>query len=62
MYRSSEEVLKGLESGKTTIQSVNRQMLRYFNKRNVEKWLMFAEAKVRYNMILDDIEKDNSNS
>lgn len=57
MYRSSEEVLEGLHNGKTTVQSVNRQMLRYFNKRNIDKWLMFAKAKCIYNMHLDDLDK-----
>lgn len=54
MYRTSEEVLENLKSGKTTISSVNRQMLRHFNKRNVDKWLMFAKAKCQYNMFILD--------
>ena len=63
MYKTYNDVLGNLKSGKTTINSVNRQMLRYFNKRDVDKWLMFAKAKLIYNMYLDDlVVKDKSNS
>lgn len=63
MYKTYNDVLGNLKSGKTNLNSVNRQMLRYFNKRDVDKWLMFAKAKLIYNMYLDDlVVKDKSNS
>lgn len=49
-YKNSEEILERLRSGKTSINSVNRQMLRWFNKRDIDKWLMWAKAKTLYLM------------
>lgn len=49
-YKNSDEILGRLCSGKTTINSVNRQMLRYFNKKDIDSWLMWAKAKALYLM------------
>ena len=53
-YKNSEEIIERLRSGTTTINSVNRQMLRYFNKKKIDKWLMFAKAKTLYLMEKED--------
>lgn len=49
-YKNSEEILGRLRSGDNTINSANRQMLRWFNRCNIDKWLMFAKAKTLYLM------------
>lgn len=53
-YKNSEEILERLHSGDTSINSVNRQMLRYFNKKEIDKWLMWARAKTLYLMEIED--------
>ena len=50
MYKTSEDVLVNLRSGKTSLSSVTRQMHRYFEKKDIEKWIMFAKAKALYQM------------
>ena len=49
-YKSSNEILERLRSGNTSINSVNRQMLRWFNKRDIDKWCMWSRAKALYLM------------
>lgn len=49
-YNTSEEILVRLRSGDTSVNSVNRQMLRYFNKGNIDKWCLWAKAKTLYLM------------
>ena len=56
-YNNSEEILARLRSGDTSINSCNRQMLRYFNKKLIDKWLMFAKAKTLY--LMGEGDKDN---
>tara|TARA_R110002153_G_scaffold53726_6_gene149589 strand:- start:3255 stop:3425 length:171 start_codon:yes stop_codon:yes gene_type:complete len=53
-YKDSDEILERLRSGDTTINSVNRQMLRWFNKKNIDKWLMWAKAKTLYLMEIEN--------
>ena len=53
-YNNSEEILERLRSGETSINSFNRQMLRWYNKRKIDKWLMFAKAKTLYMMEIED--------
>lgn len=50
MYKTSEDVLVNLRSGKTSLSSVTRQMHRYFEKKDIEKWVMFARAKALFQM------------
>ena len=50
MYKTSEDILENLRSEKTSISSVTRQMNRYFKKKDIEKWVMFAKAKTLYQM------------
>lgn len=54
MYKTSEGVLVNLRSGKTSLSSVTRQMHRYFEKKDIEKWVMFARAKALYQMESND--------
>ena len=57
MYKTSEDVLVNLRSGKTSLSSVTRQMHRYFEKKDIEKWTMFAKAKTLYQMEKEDEEQ-----
>jgi hypothetical protein len=57
MYKTSEEVLINLREGKTSLPSVTKQMHRYFQKKDIEKWIMFARAKTLYLMEDDTIDK-----
>ena len=54
MYKTSEDILENLRSEKTSIASVNRQMHRYFKKKDINKWLLFAKAKTLYLMEKED--------
>ncbi len=54
MYKTSEDVLVSLRSGKTSLPSVTRQMHRYYVKKDIEKWVMFARAKTLYQMESED--------
>ncbi len=54
MYNTTQEVLTNLRQRKTNIPSVNRQMLRCFKKRDIERWVMFAKAKTIYQMEKED--------
>tara|TARA_R110000851_G_scaffold329142_1_gene500755 strand:- start:2457 stop:2624 length:168 start_codon:yes stop_codon:yes gene_type:complete len=50
MYRTSEEILTKLESGEMKVSAVSRNMNKYLHKKDINKWLLFAEAKALYIM------------
>lgn len=49
-YNNSQEVLDKLREGSTNVDTITTQMYRYFIKKDIDKWLMFAKGKTLYLM------------
>lgn len=54
MYKSSEQILIKLRSGEVKLESVSRNMNKYFHKKDIDKWVLFAKARCLYRMELLD--------
>lgn len=57
MYKSMEEVLSTLKSGDMKIGSINKAIHREIKKHDVERALMFYEAKIRWKIWKDNSEE-----